>query len=125
MRRNHKILVADDEESIRFTFHALLSEAGYQVETAHSLSNCITKMQAEFFDLLFLDVMFGAENGIEAIERLKILQPECKIVMITGSPELDGLLKAKCRGALDYLAKPIRKASLLYHVEHTLADKGL
>ena len=83
-----KILVADDEESIRYTFHDFLTEAGYQVETSHSLSNCISKMQNEAFDLLFLDVLFGVENGIEAIERLKILQPDCEIVVMTGNPEV-------------------------------------
>ena len=115
-----KILIADDEESIRFTFECFLSEAGYQVETAHSLSNCISKMQVEPFDLLFLDVTLGIDNGIEAIERLKILQPDCQIVVITGNPHLDALVKAKSRGALDYLAKPIRKASLMYHVQNVL-----
>jgi DNA-binding NtrC family response regulator len=118
--KTKKILIADDEESIRFTFHSFLTEAGYQVETAHSLSSCISKMQAEPYDMLFLDVMLGIDNGIEAIERLKVMQPDCNIVVITGNPDVSALVKAKNRGALDYLSKPIRKASLMYHVEHAL-----
>ncbi len=81
-------------------------------------------MQSELFDLLFLDVLFGVENGIEAIERLKILQPDCEIVVMTGTPEVDALLESKRKGAFDYLAKPIRKASLLYHVQKILPDKS-
>ena len=118
--KTKKILIADDEESIRYTFHSFLSEAGYAVETSHSLSNCISKMQAENFDLLILDVMLGLDNGIEAIERLKVLRPDCQIVVMTGNPDVADLIAAKNRGALDYLFKPIRKASLMYHVQNAM-----
>jgi len=90
-----KILIADDEESIRFTFSDFLRGGGYQVETADSLSGCIKKMQEEPFDLLFLDIRFGTENGVEAIQALKILQPECSIVVITGDPCSETTVKAR------------------------------
>jgi DNA-binding NtrC family response regulator len=115
-----RILIADDEESIRLTFSEFLYSAGYKVDTAKSLSACIEKMQSETFDLLFLDVMFGRENGIEAIQSLKDLQPECKIVVITGNPRLQSLVEAKKVGAVDYLTKPLREASLLYNVKKVL-----
>ena len=116
-----KILIADDEESIRFTFTEFLLEEGYRVETADSLSNCINKMQQESFDLLFLDVGFGTENGIEAILSLKVLQPDCRIVIITGSPRLKSLVEAKKHGAIDYLVKPVHQASLIYNTKKVLA----
>lgn len=117
-----KILIADDEESIRLSFSEFLHDAGYQVDTVNTLSKCIQKMQVESFDLLFLDVLFGQENGIEAIKALKILQPNCKIVVITGNPRLQSLVEAKKEGALDYLAKPVREASLLYNAKKILAN---
>ena len=49
---NEKILIADDEESIRYTFTELLTGNGYRVKTAESLSDCIKQMQTEPFDLL-------------------------------------------------------------------------
>jgi len=115
-----KILIADDEESIRFTFTAFLEDAGYQVATADSISGCIKNMQAESFDLLFLDINMGSDNGIEAIQNLKILQPDCSIVIITGNPDSKTIFKARGYGAVDYLVKPIRQASLLYIVQKTL-----
>ncbi len=117
---NGKILIADDEESIRLTFSEFLYDAGYKVDTAKTLSVCIQKMQSEPFDLLFLDVMFGRENGIEAIESLKNIQPNCKIVVITGNPRLQSLIEAKKVGAIDYLTKPVREASLLFNVKKVL-----
>jgi len=118
-----KILIADDEESIRFTFADFLNGGGYQVATADSLSGCIKKMQEEPFDLLFLDIRFGTENGIEAIQALKVLQPDCSIVVITGDPCSETTVKARRYGAVDYLAKPVREASLLYITQKTLAHK--
>lgn len=117
---NEKILITDDEESIRYTFRDFLQNAGYQASTADSLPDCLEKMQAEPFDLLFLDIGLGVDNGIEAIEQLKALQPQCKIVIITGSPRLQSLVEAKKCGATDYLTKPVREASLLYNARKVL-----
>ncbi|MDH3998203.1 MAG: response regulator [Desulfuromonadales bacterium] len=118
-----KILIADDEESIRYTFTEFLTSGGYQVETADSLSSVIKKMQAGSYDLLFLDIGLGLDNGVHAIEGLRVLQPNCDVVIITGNPRLQSLVEAKKCGALDYLVKPIRQASLLYNVRKFLDSK--
>ena len=118
-----KILIADDEESIRYTFSSFLDEAGYKVETAETLSRCITTMQKEPIDLLFLDIEFNDGNGIEAIHGLKVLQPDCSIVIITGNMCPQTITQARKYGALDYLVKPVHQASLLYIVQKTLARK--
>jgi two-component system NtrC family response regulator len=119
MKQN--ILVADDEESIRFTFSEFLQDEGYCVKTADSLPNCVKQMQQESFDLLFLDIGFGTENGIEAILALKVLQPDCRIVIITGKPRSKSLVEAKKNGAMDYLVKPLHQASLIYNTKKILA----
>ena len=117
------ILIADDEESIRFTFASSLKDTGYKVATADSLSNCIKNMQAESFDLLFLDIGLGSDDGIESIQELKVMQPNCSIVIITGAPDSKTINKARRYGAVDYLVKPIRQASLLYIAQKTLVNK--
>ena len=80
-------------------------------------------MQSGPIDLLFLDISLGNDDGIEAIKSLKVLQPECSIVIITGAPDPRTIVKARSYGAKDYLAKPIREASLLYIAQKTLAHK--
>lgn len=120
---NEIILIADDEENIRYTFSHFLTEGGYQVETASTLSQCIKKMQQGPIDLLFLDLAFGDDYGLEAIQSLKCIQPECAIIIITGSLCAESIAKARKSGALDYLVKPIHQASLLYIVQKTLAQK--
>ena len=118
-----KILIVDDEECIRLTFSEFLLGGRYRVETTASLSGCIKKMQTGSFDLLFLDIGLGLDNGIEAIEGLKILQPDCKIVIITGALNSISNAYARRYGAEDYLVKPIRQQSLLYIAQKVLAHK--
>lgn len=116
-----KILVADDEESIRFTFSSFLSDAGYRVETTDSVSGCIRIMGQEPIDLLFLDIGFGRESGLDGLRQIKEQFPGCPIVMITGNPQTTTITRARQCGATDYLVKPIRQASLLYIARKVLA----
>jgi DNA-binding NtrC family response regulator len=120
---NERILIADDEENIRYTFSHFLTEAGYQVDTASTLSQCIQKMQKGPIDLLFLDLAFGDDYGLEAIQSLKSMQPDCAILVITGNICSESIAKARKSGALDYLVKPIHQPSLLYITQNTLAKK--
>ncbi len=112
-----KILIADDEECVRFTFSSFLVDAGYIVETAESLSDCMKKLESADFDLLLLDIRFGKDNGIDAIQQIRELNPACQIIMITGDPRPETIIKARQYGVKDYLAKPVHKASLLYNVK--------
>jgi len=117
-----KILVADDEACVCDTFATFLDEAGYQVVTVDSLPACLEKLEQESFDLLFLDINLGSRNGLDALHTIREKQPGCQIVMITGSPQPKSIIEAKKNGARDYLAKPIRQASLLYVAKNVLSQ---
>ena len=112
---NKKILVADDEECIRYTFYDFLNGGGYHVETTDTLSGCMKKIQEKPFDLLFLDIGLGRDNGLDAIERIKVLQPNCEVVIITGSLNstaiqfLDGLFIPQPSADGPLFQKPISK----------------
>ena len=111
---NTKILIADDEESIRFTFASFLEDVGYRVATAASLDACLKQLESEHVDLLFLDISFGRDNGLDALPVIRERYPQTRIIIITGAPQPRTLIEARQAGAEDYLAKPIRQASLLY-----------
>lgn len=112
-----KILIADDEESIRFTFSALLNSAGYLTDTANSLSNCLLKLAENTYDLLLLDIWLGKDNGLEALNIIKEAYPDCPVMMITGNPDSKSITRARQSGAVDYLVKPIMPSSLLYNMQ--------
>lgn len=122
---NSKILVVDDEESIRFTFDAFLKEEGHEVETADSIKACSQKIGDAEFDLIFLDIMLGADSGIDLLRICKERLPNCPVIMITGSPELETATEAVRLGAFDYIAKPVRHETLLRITTSALAHKKL
>lgn len=118
-----RILIADDEECIRYTFSDFLYDAGYTVDTVDSLSSCIQNLQNKSYDLLFLDIHLGPDNSLDFIENLKTIRPECAIVVITGSLNSSAITKARKYGALDYLVKPVRKPSLLYAAQKAVSHQ--
>lgn len=118
-----RILIVDDEESIRFTFSAFLEEEGYFVETAESMSECAEKLKTMLFDAVFLDIHLGRDNGIEIIERIKSLQNNCKVVVMTGSLKPSQLVQARKYGAFDFIIKPIQKPSLQYIAEKAVTHQ--
>ncbi len=120
-----KILVVDDEESIRFTFDAFLKDEGHEVETADSINACTQKIDAADFDLIFLDIMLGADSGIDLLRICKEKLPNCPVIMITGSPELETATEAVRLGAFDYISKPVRHETLVRITTKALAHKNL
>lgn len=112
--KNRRILVTDDEECIRLTFAEFLRDEGYTVFTAASLSECVQSVKDVTYDVLFLDVNLGDENSIETIQTIQQIQPDCKIVMMTGGLNSENIARARQYGAMDYIIKPVYKPSLLY-----------
>ena len=119
-----RILIADDEESVRYTFSSFLGDAGYIVCAVSTLYDCMEKLKVETFDLIFLDIKFGSENGLDALREIKSRSLNCPVVMITGNPNPETIIEARRCGAVDYLAKPVREASLLYITEKTLSQNS-
>ncbi|MDT8422941.1 MAG: sigma 54-interacting transcriptional regulator [Desulfuromonadales bacterium] len=120
-----RILVVDDEESIRFTFDAFLTEAGYTVHSARSLSACLKKIDQQGFDLIFMDIMLGRDSGLEALRECKKRLQHTPVVMITGAPEVHTAAEAMRGGAFDYVPKPLRQETLLRVTRVALEHKNL
>ena len=120
-----RILVVDDEESIRFTFSSFLKDEGYDVTVASSLAQCSEEIENVDFDLIFLDILLGNDSGIDVLRICKEKNPTCPVVMITGSPTLDTATDAVRLGAYDYIPKPVRHETLLRVAHKALQHKQL
>ena len=86
---NAKILVIDDEKSIRFTFETFLTDEGHSVVSAASYREALTRLSETFFDVVFADIILEAESGIEILREIRHRQPNCPVVMITGDPNVE------------------------------------
>jgi len=120
-----KILIIDDEESIRFVFQAHLSGEGYEVLTAEDYGSALEAISETDFDLILADIILGGHTGIDILQEVKKRGMRCPVIMITGEPNLATATDAVRLGAFDYLPKPVRKETLLRVTRHALNHKTL
>jgi DNA-binding NtrC family response regulator len=116
MNERAKILVVDDELSMRESLGAWLTEDGHEVATAECGADAVSLARDTEFALCFIDLkMPGELNGIETMKEIKAARPETAVVIITAYATVDNAVTAMKEGAEDYLVKPFNpeEASLL------------
>ncbi|CEA04793.1 Fis family transcriptional regulator [Pseudomonas saudimassiliensis] len=101
-----RILLIDDEPAILRTFRYCLEDEGYGVATASNGEQAQLLVQSEVFDLCFLDLRLGAEDGLDVLARLRVLAPWMRVVIVTAHSAIDTAVNAMQAGAADYLVKP-------------------
>ncbi len=108
-----RILVIDDEEHIRFAVTMCLETEGHKVVAAANIEAALEETARQAFDLIFLDVRLGTQNGLDYIKSLLEENPWARIIVITAYASIDTAVEAMKRGASDYLSKPFEAAHLL------------
>ncbi len=101
-----KILVADDEESIRWVLGRSLEKAGYSVEYGENGSQAIDKTTSDGFSLIILDINMPDLSGIEVLRDLRLKGVDTPIIIITAQNTVKNAIDAMKEGAYDYIAKP-------------------
>src|SRR5450759_3948017 len=113
MSEKERILVVDDEPSIRKYLGTLLEVGGYQVETVVSGQEAIEKIESgDRPDFIILDVLMPELNGLETLKQLMQIDRSLNVVMLSCSNEVGTVVEAIRLGAQDYLTKPFEKAEL-------------
>jgi len=120
-----KILVIDDEESIRFTFKSFLSNEGYEVLTAADYASALEIISGHDLDLIFADIMLKEQTGIGILREVKDRGLRCPVVIITGVPNIENAAESVRLGAFDYLAKPLKKEAIMRISNLALHHKAL
>ena len=122
-----KILVIEDEASIRRVLIKILSEenSSYYVDEAEDGLAGIEKLKDEDFDLILCDIKMPKMDGIEVLEAIKKIKPEIPVVMISGHGDLDTAVNTMKLGAFDYISKPPDLNRLLNTVRNALDRKEL
>ena len=99
-------LVVDDDAQVRRFVADILRADGWSVGEAESAERAFTMIDENRWSLVFCDVMLGAASGFDVLRRLREVQPEAQIVLMTGHGSAEGALDATALGAYDYLLKP-------------------
>src|SRR5215813_3655473 len=113
MAEKEKILVVDDEPSIRKYLQTLLEVDGYEVETVSSGREALTKVNGTNRpDFVILDVLMPEINGIDTLKEMMQIDRSLNVIMLSCSNEVGTVVEAIRLGAHDYLTKPFEKTEL-------------
>ena len=120
MSESARILVIDDEESIRKTIAMTLQHAGYLVDTAENGKKAIEEAKAKFYNLALIDVRLPDMEGTELLQTLEETTPKMVKIILTGFPTLQNAVRAINKGVDAYLIKPVDTDELLRLIKENL-----
>ena len=120
-----RVLIVDDEKSIRLGLKEFLLAEGYQVEVAAEAKEGLRLLEARTFDVVVSDIVLPGIDGIELLEAVRGAAPDVQVIMITGQPTVDTAGAAVRAGAFDYLSKPVGKNAILRSVGNAAKVKAV
>src|SRR5881397_2927812 len=120
-----KVLIVDDEPGIRQALGQLLEFEGYEVRSADNATDGITLYQNWRPHLVFLNVKMAGIDGLEALKRLREIDPSAVVVMISGHATIQTAVEATQRGAYDILEKPLDTDRILVTLRNALQHLDL
>jgi len=120
MTEQARILVIDDEESIRKSLAAVLEEKGYLVDTAENGKEAIEKSKTRPYNLALVDIRLPDMDGVQLLTAIKETIPKTIKIIITGYPSLENAIEAVNKGADAYIIKPFDMNKLLDMIKEHL-----
>lgn len=120
---NKKILIVDDDQDIRLLLDKFFSKKGYKTNTASDGTTAIDILKNDKYDLVLCDFKLPDLNGLELIQKIKVINPEAAMLVITGYSDVKVAVKAIKLGAYDYVTKPLYPDEILITVENALESK--
>ena len=120
MNESTRILVIDDEESIRRTVSMTLKHAGYVVDTAENGKRAIEMSEANFYNLALIDIRLPDMEGTQLLTALKETTPKMVKIILTGYPALENAVKAINKGVDGFFIKPVNTDELLRYIKAAL-----
>jgi two-component system sensor histidine kinase/response regulator len=119
------ILVIDDETGIREGCRRALTPVGYNVEVAETGATGLRKLREGSFDLVLLDLMMPGMSGMEALSRIREIDPDMVIIIITGYATVEAAVQTIKKGAYDFISKPFTSDDLIIVVNQGLEHRRL
>src|SRR5690242_4736403 len=120
-----RILIIDDEQGIRAALGQLLEFEGYEVRAVANAVDGITEYERWKPNLVFLDVKMAGIDGLEALKRIREIDPSATVVMISGHATIQTAVEATQLGAYDILEKPLDTDRILVTLRNALQHLDL
>ena len=123
MTSQGKLLIVDDELSVRDSLAKWFHEEGYLVGTAEDANGALTRMAESSWDAALVDIKMRGTDGIELQRRMHEIDPKLIVIMMTGYASVDTAVTALKNGAYDYVTKPLDPDEIAHLVKNALAHK--
>jgi EAL domain-containing protein (putative c-di-GMP-specific phosphodiesterase class I) len=107
MNNRLRVLLVDDEESIRMVYGAMLEDAGLEVVSASNAGEALDQMRTNKWDVILSDIQMPDISGIELLKKVREVDLDVPVVLMTGGPTIDSAIEAVEYGAFRYLRKPM------------------
>ena len=119
------IFIVDDELSVRDSLTKWFKEDGYRTDSAADANEALKKIKPGGWDIIFLDIKLPGMDGMELQQRIKSIDPNATIVMITAYASVDTAVKSLKEGAYDYVTKPVDPDYLSHLVANAIKQRRL
>lgn len=120
-----RILIVDDEQIVRDSLTHWFEEDGYIVESAVDGFDVLQDFQPSKYDIMLVDIKMPKMNGLELLEKVKSIDPDCIVIIITAYASVPSAVQALKNGAFDYVTKPIDPDELSHLIQNAIKQKML
>lgn len=123
MSTQGKLLIVDDELSVRDSLGKWFKEEGYEIGSAESANEALTRLAEQKWDAALVDIKMHGTDGIELQKRMHELDPDLMVIMMTGYASVETAVAALKNGAYDYVTKPLDPEEIAHLVKNAMAHK--
>ncbi|MBK6345793.1 MAG: sigma-54-dependent Fis family transcriptional regulator [Bacteroidales bacterium] len=125
MEKKISILVVDDEESVRDSLNLWFTEDGYRVACAEDAKKALSMLESETFNIILADLKMPGMDGLEMLRRIKALDKDSIVIVMTAFASVDTAVKALKDGAYDYVTKPFDPDDLSHLIRNATMQISL
>ncbi len=120
-----KVLIVDDERAIRNSLGEILTDEGYEVDTAEDGAAALSSVEKEKYDVIFYDIKMPNMDGIEVLDKLMGMGVDAAVVMISGHGDIDTAVECIKKGAFDFVQKPLDLNRVLITIKNATERQTL
>lgn len=125
MNTKERIMIVDDEKIVRESLYHWFMDEGYEVDTAENGESALKKFDKDKYDLVLLDMKMPGMSGLDLLPKLKQIDNDCFVILITAYASVPSAIQALKEGAFDYITKPVDPEELNHIVKNALQQKKL
>ncbi len=115
-----RLLIIDDDESVRLLLQDLLEEAGYAVRTARCGEEALQMIRVATYDIIITDLRLSGMHGLEVVKEVKAIDPGIDVIVMTGYASVNSAVESMKAGAIDYITKPFNSDHIKMVVQKSL-----